>query len=306
MIRAPTQMHTQGLPRYDSQAMTTPWPTMAKLFWTRQWLTALAFACAAACVCVLLGMWQWDRRETRLARNAVIEAHYDATPVPLAQALATGSGFTTTTQWTPVALTGKWHTEDSLLVRNRSLERSPGYYQLMPFHDDATGHTLVVNRGWLPVGSQSSTPDTIPQPTTSTTTVVVRLRPAEPWDEANLPDGEVLRITPDRLYDSDAILTDGFGVLSAESLATEPDAAPAGMLALPRPVTGEGSHLSYSVQWYIFAAGAFIILGFAARRSNTWATAQITNPNDPQATTTPKRRKRLTDAEIEDAIVDQM
>lgn len=299
-------MRTWVPPRYDDQEMTTPWPTVAKHFLTRQWLTALALTCVAATVCVLLGMWQWDRREARLERNAVVEAHYDAAPIPLAEALASGSGFTDDTQWTPVELTGRWQVGESLLVRNRSLDRSPGYYQLMPFHDDASGRTLVVNRGWLPVGSQSSTPDTVPLPTETTTSVVVRLRPAEPWGEADLPDGEVLRITPTRLYDDRTIVADGFGVLSSESLATEPDAAPAGMVALPRPITGEGSHLSYSIQWYIFAAGAFVALGLAARRSDTWTQAHTTSPGGVPAPTPPKRRKRLTDAEIEDAIVDQM
>jgi cytochrome oxidase assembly protein ShyY1 len=80
--------------------------------------------------------------------------------------------------------------------------------------------------------------------------VTVRLRPSEAArSTAGLPPGQVSSISTADLAHGDGFpVLDGYGLLVSESPA--PQAAPQVHAA---PVLDDGPHLSYAVQWVLFA-----------------------------------------------------
>lgn len=287
---------------------------------SRRWLGGLALAVALAVAFVLLGTWQWHRRELRLAANAAVADNYDTEPVPLDAALATagpggsaaaaGSVLDPAAEWTPVALRGRYHDGDTVLVRNRTLAGRPGYHVLVPF-EDASGRVLVVDRGFLPTGQDGSGPDTVPPAPAGDVRVVARLRPPEPDGGGESPPGQVRRIRPADVVAAgvsppagDRLVTGAYGVLAAER--PSPPVAP---VPLPRPEIDEGPHLSYALQWFVFALGAvgvWVTLLRREVRDGTAGPVPARGAQDPprQPPGRPARRRRPSAEEEEDAAVD--
>ena len=265
---------------------------MYRFLLSPRWLGGLALAAVVAAVCVLLGTWQWDRREQAAARNAAVVANYDAAPVPVQDVAAVVDGVLPDgSEWTPVTARGRYLAEHTLLVRNRPLDGRPGYHVLVPLRLE-TGGVLVVDRGWVPTGATGLEPDVVPPPPEGQVEVVVRLRPPEPPADRDAPPGQVDRIDTARVADllpGEDVLAGAYGVLASEQRA--PDVAP---VLLPRPQTTEGPHLSYSLQWFVFAAGAFVAYGVLARRT----------ARDHGSTPAARPRHRPSAEDEEDALVD--
>jgi cytochrome oxidase assembly protein ShyY1 len=237
-----------------------------------RWLGLLALAVVAAVACVLLGSWQWDRREQRLARNAEVVGNYDRDPVPLEQALPDLGRFPEGATWTPVEVEGEYVEDATVLVRNRTRDGRPGYQVLVPLRS-ADGPVLVVDRGFLPVGQTGEGPDEVPAPPSGEVTVVARLRAPEPTDQRGAPAGQAQRINPAALaaalaessggrFEASDVVTGAYADVAAED--PRPAQAPA---PEPRPALDEGPHLSYALQWVVFGIGALVGFVVLARRT---------------------------------------
>jgi len=58
-----------------------------------------------------------------------------------------------------------------------------------------SGETVVIDRGWLPIGNNTpGRPDSVPAPPQGPVTVVARLKPAEPELQRGAPDGQLASI----------------------------------------------------------------------------------------------------------------
>ncbi len=134
---------------------------------------------------------------------------------------------------------------------------------MVPFKVD-TGETVVIDRGWLPIGNNNpGSPDAVPAPPQGTVTVVARLKPAEPELQRGAPDGQLASIDL-AAYSAELgypLLTGAYGQLASESPAVADMPFP-----FPKPSTEEGTHLSYSLQWFAFGVLMFIGFGYAARQ----------------------------------------
>src|SRR5690348_17248879 len=113
-------------------------------------LGGLALAVAFALACVLLGRWQWGRYEDRLVQATAVTTHYAADPVPLAE-VSSRIPLSDQDQWLRVTATGRYATDQALLVRNRVLDGQPGLEVLAPFDLDGSlsGTRVFVDRGWV-------------------------------------------------------------------------------------------------------------------------------------------------------------
>ena len=167
---------------------------MYRFLFSSKWLGYLLLAAIFATACVFLGRWQMDRRAETLAEINRVTSNYSATPVPFAEA---GDQFTrldAEREWTQVELKGSYDVDGQRVVRNRPLNGQPGYEVVVPFRLD-TGETVVIDRGWLPIGNNTpGRPDSVPAPPAGEVTVIARLKPAEPELQRGAPDGQLASI----------------------------------------------------------------------------------------------------------------
>lgn len=283
---------------------------MYRFLLTRRWISGLALAVVAAIVCLLLSSWQWHRREERLARNHVVTSNYDRTPVPLSQVVRPGDAdLDFARSWTPVEVRGRYLTEATILVRNRPFDGTPGYRVLVPLRAD-DGTVLLVDRGWVQIGATADQPDAVPAPPSGEVRVVSRLRVPEPVSDKQAPPGQTQSITPSALTGQLSthgiqpahVVTATYGILASE------DPAPAGSLQpFPKPELDEGPHLSYSMQWVVFAVmfvGGWVLLVRRQAEDDAWEAEHSGQPAPP-------RRNRLgsggtADEDAEDAQLDTL
>ncbi len=237
-----------------------------------RWLGLLALALVVAVACVLLGSWQWNRREARLERNSQVVENYDRVPVSLGTVLPDRARFPVGGTWTPVVVDGEYVPDATTLVRNRNRDGRPGYQVLVPLRSD-DGEVLVVDRGFVTIGETGERPDDVPAPPSGEVSVVSRLRVPEPTDDRGAPAGQTLRINPAALavelaeasggrFAASDVVTAAYGDLASEEPAPATRPQPE-----PRPALDEGPHLSYAMQWVVFAIGALAGFVVLARRT---------------------------------------
>ncbi|STX05421.1 SURF1 family protein [Kocuria rosea] len=235
-----------------------------------KWLGFFLLACAAAVVSVYLGGWQMDRNDHLVGENAKITQNYRAEPLTGAAAAEQFAVHDERLTWHPVELTGEYLPEDQVLVRNRPQDGRVGYEVLVPFRTQ-DGDVVVLDRGWIPTGEAANgMPDEVPAPPAGRVTVTARLQPGEPSVSRGAPAGQIASIDLEELRErwDRPIGTAAYGEVFAEDPA--PAAAPA---PAPEPEIDSGPHLSYSLQWYAFAALFFVAWGYAARqqaRNDAW------------------------------------
>ncbi len=262
-----------------------------------RWSVYVAVAIIFAIACAFLSQWQFARNEERGRQLALVAANYDATPVELAAVLARGGELDPGDEWTPVVLTGQYLPDDELLVRNRPHGGTAAFEVLVPFQLE-DGRVLIVDRGWVAPG-EGSLPDAVPAAPAGPATVTVRLRPGEPLPTSgrSAPEGQVptiaLPLIAETISAGDAVETGAYGLLVSEDPA--PATAPG---TIAPPSDDPGPHLSYAVQWILFAimGFSFIIYIIVTERRHAREDA------GERRARAPKRRDR--DAEAEDALLD--
>ena len=225
----------------------------------RRWLAWLLLAAVFAIACVFLSQWQFNRRGEALAKIATVEANYDRAPIAIDDLVATDV-FDVQDEWKPATLSGHFLIEDAVLVRNRPLNGQPGFLQLIPFVTDS-GRIFAVVTGWLPTGDKQDSPDVNPLPSPNETKIVGRVRPTEPSLNREAPAHQIATINIDSLIEKTGInstVTKSFYLVAAEKYV-------AGNLPVlgSRPELTEGNHLSYALQWILFALMAFAALWWA-------------------------------------------
>lgn len=273
--------------------------TPAALRWTGYVAVAVLFAVA----CGFLSNWQFSRNEERARQLDLVDANYHDEPVALGEVFPTGGALDPSDEWTPVALTGTYLADEQLLVRNRAHGGTSAFEVLVPFRLE-DGRVLIVDRGWVPPGENEPVPDAIPAPPAGEATVVVRLRPGEmiPASGRSADEGQVptihLPLIAETVASGDAVETSAYGQLVSESPA--PATAPGW---LPAPTEDPGPHLSYAIQWILFAIMGFAFIGYiivSERRIRREEAAEASGAALP-----PRRvRRRDRDADAEDALLD--
>lgn len=270
----------------------------AALRWTGYIAVAVLFAIA----CGFLSHWQFSRNEERSSQLALVDANYDAEPVSLAEALAPEGELEASKEWSPVRLTGSYLADDQLLVRNRAHGGTSAFEVLVPFRTD-DGRVLIVDRGWVPPGDPEPVPDSVPAPPSGEATVIVRLRPSEmsPASGRTAEAGQVptvhLPTIADTLPSRAPIETGAYGMLVSEQ--PSPAVAPN---PLPSPTEDPGPHLSYAIQWILFAIMGFGFIGYIIVSERRIRREEAAESSGAALSPRPARR-RDRDADAEDALL---
>lgn len=268
----------------------------------RRWFGYLAAALAFALACVLLSQWQLDRRDEAVVEINRIVANYDKPAVPVDEALPSLDSFEEGDKWLPVTVEGEYLVDEQILARNRPYNGNPGFEVLTPLLT-TDGTVFIVDRGWLPGGSKDL-PDVVPAPPEGQVTVTARLKAGEPaLAGRSAPAGQVATVELELIAESldYPAYTGAYGLLASESPAVSEMPLPA-----VKPMPDEGPHLSYAVQWIVFALFGFFGLGYALRQEY-----RLVNADDPEerARAAIRRdrasKRKRSDADIEDELLDR-
>jgi cytochrome oxidase assembly protein ShyY1 len=227
-----------------------------------RWLAFHALVIAAVILMTNLGMWQLRRLDERREFNDQVAAAIDEPARPLDEVLAASTD-PADVEWRAVSAVGEYLAGEQVLVVNRSQGGQAGDMVVTPMQL-ADGRILLVERGFVPLGAQPAAP---PE---GAVEVTGHLRPSQERRRGGLTDPaegelrEVQRIDIDRL----APQLPG-DVVPAYVELTSSAPGETGPYPVPpsQPELTERNHLSYAVQWFIFAACVVIGWVLAVRHS---------------------------------------
>lgn len=189
-------------------------------------------AVVAATVCVGAGIWQLRRLDQRRARNALIAARRALPPLELGR----GAVAVDSVRQRRVMAHGTYDFSAEQTWPGRSFQGTPGVALVTPLRL-ADGSAVLVDRGWVP------SPDAYH---------VDRTLYREP-DSAGIVG---LAVIPPRGRGD--VNTTGYLPFVIQLEAPDPPVERGLPRRWPLPSLDDGSHLSYAIQWFSFAAIALV------------------------------------------------
>lgn len=279
--------------------------SMQRLPKAGRWTIYISLAVVFAIACAFLSNWQFSRNEERGRQLALVDANYDAAPVALEDVIPPGAALDPGDQWQPVELVGRYVSDDQVLVRNRPHGGTAAFEVLVPFELD-DGRVLLIDRGWVPPGEDRPEPDAVPAAPEGQVAVVARLKPGEPAPSSgrSAPEGQVATINLPLVAaaisedTADALELSAYAIMASEDPA--PSSAPQ---QLESPSADPGPHLSYAIQWILFAIMGFVFITYVIRTERKHRREDAEDA-DAAATREAHSRRRDRDAEDEDALLD--
>ena len=221
-------------------------------------ILALILVFGGAAVCVRLGFWQVSRWHEKQALNVSLRAAMASTPV----SLAAGTSFESVRDH-KVQTRGRYDETRQVLLSARTNAGSPGVEIVTPLLIEG-GKAVLVDRGWLYSADASNAhPEEYPEPGERSVIGMAEAlrRGAGGAPVRELPTSSIKRYSA-RWLDFDSLSTrfpyplEGF-VLRQLPAAGVPEKP---LRREPHPFD-EFMHVSYAIQWFLFAA---IILGGSA------------------------------------------
>jgi len=234
--------------------------SIARRFRPGLWPTLVVLALLPALVS--LGFWQLGRAEEKRQLLTLDAQHRLAEPVT-----STQLGSLDAPAFRRVLLRGQFDADHSLILDNRQRDGHVGVELLQPFHDQASGLWLLVNRGWLPWQDRRTPPHF------DTPTQVLNL---EAW--VYVPPGATYQLSADPINQPWPRLVTALapGKLWAElgregydhELRLTPGPATY-QLGWPVVALGPEQHIGYAVQWFAMSltlAGLYLYFGFQNKK----------------------------------------
>lgn len=237
-----------------------------------RWIAAILGFLLLAATMVRLGFWQLDRLHVRQDRNAAISAASTAQPRPAGDYIPAdpGSKPDPADEWRKVSVTGTYDASQTILIRQRSFDDGVGFEIVVPLHAD-DGATYLINRGYVLGGASAADAPPVPAAPSGTVTVVGSVKTPYRADEAATRVEQVGDYRSVRALDA-TVLSDELGVPLAGGYIAASDEQPASGIAveeidrIPLPELDDGPHLSYAVQWWLFAAMTLGGFAYLVRR----------------------------------------
>lgn len=222
------------------------------------WIAGIVLALAGAVVFVNLGLWQLRRLDERRAINAAIIERSGADPAELGVLLATYGRDPEALEYRRATVTGRYDAAAEVLRVGTTRGGRSGSDVVTPLSSD--GLTIAVDRGWVPI-DLATLPVDGAAPPGGLVEVTGVLLAGETAGSLGTP-GDDGRYTTVGRIDLAALGPQwGGDVLPVYLLLASQD-PPGGDLPAPRaaPEPSEGPHLSYAIQWFLFAA--IVLIGF--------------------------------------------
>ena len=202
-----------------------------------KWVLGHVLVAVVLVVFTALGLWQLDRLGQARERSAAVTAQQEGPARPLDEALARGPE-----PYARVSAEGTYLADAQVLSAPRAREGRPGHHVLTPLETDAG--TLLVDRGWVPFDRDGADGAGL-DPPAGRVQVEGLLAPPEQGDAG---DGEFVGIIA-----PDEVAARTGTALLGHYLQLDGETSGEGLLPSPGVSLDEGNHLSYAVQWFLFA-----------------------------------------------------
>lgn len=226
-----------------------------------KWIAFHLLVFGAIATMIWLAFWQFERLDERRAFNEVVAERIDQPPVGFDELLPSAIADPEAVEWRQVIVSGDY-LDDQVIWFNRSQDGLAGDNVLSVLVDDDT--TVVVNRGFVVLGTE------IPPAPDGDVEVLGRLRVPSERQRGGLTDSADGPVTEVRRVDLGLLeqqLPGDVAPVYLDLIGSVPNVAPGDPVPTPAPTIDEGPHLSYAVQWLIFATAVLIGWILAIRRS---------------------------------------
>ncbi len=228
---------------------------------TPKWIAFHLLAGVAVVTMINLALWQLRRLDERQQFNAQVGAN-SGQPVVAFDEIRADLADPSTIEWRQVRATGTYVPDRQFLVVNRSQNGDIGRNVVDALQLD-DGSLLLVNRGF--VRNADATP---PAPQGSIE-VTGKLRASEQRKTGQPADEGVKALTEIRRIDV-GVLSQQFDATVQPMYVEQVKSTPAdadSLQPIVPPNPGEGPHLSYAIQWFVFSACVIAGWVLAVRRS---------------------------------------
>lgn len=229
-----------------------------------KWIIAHLAVAALAATFVFLGMWQLHRLEERRETNRVGAERFSMEPVPF-EVLENQDP--KAIEYRRVTVTGRPLPGHEVLIRSQVYLGTAGYHLIVPVsHRDAT--EVLVNRGWVPLGTEPGTVDHGGDDKMNITiegwvSLTEERPPLGPLDPPSGVLTVMNRVDIDRIREQTNPRVSLANVYIVE--VREQGSGPPFSLS-PPDFGDEGPHLGYAIQWFGFTAVLVVGYAFLARR----------------------------------------
>lgn len=221
-----------------------------------RWIILTLLVPVGMALCLLAADWQYQRHVNRSAEDALARANSGTSPVALTDVVQPGEPLAEDDVYRFVALQGTYLSDDTVLVRKRVLNGSPGYWVVTPLRT-ADGSTVQVLRGWIATAGDALTSPSVAPAPSGEVSVVGWLKPTETLPNpapTDLPAGQVAALDTAVLNAAASASGSTAGYTPVVVATASEPVDPAGLTPVPVPTPGLGPHLAYSWQWVAFAA----------------------------------------------------
>lgn len=228
-----------------------------------------ALTVAAVIICINLGLWQWSRLGEKRALNARIMAHAE---LPIAEPGELQGNDPDEQEFRRVHLRGAPLYDKEMVIAARFQSGSPGAQLLTPVRPDdpAFGDTLILLlRGFVNTNDgRSYDPDAVREgDTLDLETFVVTFKEGHTGNSRLADTLMALRYANRDTIE--AMLGAPVAPYMLQALDDTTGQSKGTLARVAPPTLSEGSHLSYTVQWFSFAvvfAAGFIAYVVSGRR----------------------------------------
>ena len=228
------------------------------------WIAFHLLVIGAIVAMASLGFWQLRRLDERKEFNSAVAERSEQPPVALADLLADPDFDPEGDEWRKVTVAGTW-LEPQVLVFNRTQAGRAGDNVLTALAG-GDGTVVLVNRGFVSLGED------VPDAPATESAVLGRVRVNQARQRGGLTDtsADGAAITEVRRIEIERLAPQYSGAVAPvylDLIESDPPVGAADPIPVPAPELGEGNHLSYAFQWFIFAICVGIGWVLAVRRS---------------------------------------
>jgi surfeit locus 1 family protein len=216
---------------------------------SRRWWWVTLLVLAGIAVLVGLGNWQLDRLAQRRAANALLREQLAAEPVTLNDPALDVAGLTAMAD-RAVTVAGEFDFSQQLWLKLQNYGGQAGGHLVAPLRITGREEAVLVDRGWVPYGdvdpAQWGQYDE-----TGEVVVAGVIRASDASERATVPEGasrEWFRLDVEAIAERLP-----YDVLPIYVLQTDDDGQSPPLRQRPEEDLSDGPHLSYAIQWYLFA-----------------------------------------------------